>query len=148
MTQNHPHKSPKSPFILELGVGFAFLERQKRVSVDGVDHYLDLLFYHRNLRRLVAVELKLEDFKPGDKGQMELYLGWLNRYERRQVEESPIGLILCAGKRHETVELLDLERSRIQVSSYWTEALPRAEMERKLHEAVTLARARLKLRGP
>ena len=135
-------------FILELGVGFAFLERQKRVSVDGVDHYLDLLFYHRNLRRLVAVELKLEDFKPGDKGQMELYLGWLNRYERREGEESPIGLILCAGKRHETVELLNLERSGIQVSSYWTEALPRVEMERKLHEAVTLARARLNLKGP
>ena len=132
-------------FILELGVGFAFLERQKRVTVDGVDHYLDLLFYHRNLRRLVAVELKLEDFKPGDKGQMELYLGWLNRYERKENEETPIGLILCAGKRQETVELLNLERSGIQVSSYWTEALPRAEMERKLHQAVNLARARLKL---
>jgi predicted nuclease of restriction endonuclease-like (RecB) superfamily len=135
-------------FILELGVGFAFLERQKRVTVDGVDHYLDLLFYHRNLRRLVAVELKLEDFKPGDKGQMELYLGWLNRYERKEGEEAPIGLILCAGKRQETIELLNLERSGIQVSSYWTEALPKAEMERKLHEAVALARARLKLDAP
>lgn len=132
-------------FILELGVGFAFLERQKRVTVDGVDHYLDLLFYHRNLRRLVAVELKLGDFKPGDKGQMEFYLGWLNRYERKGDEETPIGLILCAGKRQETVELLNLERSGIQVSSYWTEALPKAEMERKLHQAVVLARARLKL---
>ena len=132
-------------FILELGVGFAFLERQKRVTVDGVDHYLDLLFYHRNLRRLVAVELKLGDFKPGDKGQMELYLGWLDRYERKPGEETPIGLILCAGKRQETIELLNLERSGIQVSSYWTEALPKAEMERKLHEAVALARARLKL---
>ena len=135
-------------FILELGVGFAFLERQKRVTVDGVDHYLDLLFYHRNLRRLVAVELKLADFKPGDKGQMELYLGWLNRYERKEGEEAPIGLILCAGKRQETIELLNLERSGIQVSSYWTEALPKAEMERKLHEAVALARARLKLDAP
>lgn len=132
-------------FILELGVGFAFLERQKRLTVDGVDHYLDLLFYHRHLRRLVAVELKLEDFKPGDKGQMELYLGWLNRYERKAGEEAPIGLILCAGKRQETIELLDLERSGIKVSSYWAEELPRAEMERKLHEAVALARARLKL---
>lgn len=132
-------------FILELGVGFAFLERQKRVTVDGVDHYLDLLFYHRNLRRLVAVELKLEDFKPGDKGQMELYLAWLNRHERKENEETPIGLILCAGKRQETVELLNLERSGIKVSSYWTAALPRAEMERKLHQAVNLARARLKL---
>jgi predicted nuclease of restriction endonuclease-like (RecB) superfamily len=135
-------------FILELGVGFAFLERQKRVTVDGVDHYLDLLFYHRNLRRLVAVELKLEDFKPGDKGQMELYLGWLNRYERKDGEEAPIGLILCAGKRQETIELLDLERSGIKVSSYWTEVLPRKEMERKLHDAVALARARLKLDAP
>jgi len=130
-------------FIIELGVGFAFLERQKRVTVDGVDHYLDLLFYHRNLRRLVAVELKLADFKPADKGQMELYLAWLNRYERKEGEESPIGLILCAGKRQETVELLNLERSGIKVSSYWTDALPRAEMERKLHEAVRLARANL-----
>lgn len=132
-------------FILELGVGFAFLERQKRVTVDGVDHYLDLLFYHRNLKRLVAVELKLEDFKPADKGQMELYLGWLNRYERKPDEEAPIGLILCAGKRQETIELLNLERSGIKVSSYWTKALPKAEMERKLHDAVRLARARLKL---
>jgi len=130
-------------FILELGVGFAFLERQKRITVDGVDHYLDLLFYHRNLRRLVAIELKLGEFKPGHKGQMELYLGWLNRYERKTDEESPIGLILCAGKRHETVELLDLDRSGIHVASYWTEALPKAELERKLHEAVLLARARL-----
>ena len=130
-------------FILELGVGFAFMERQKRITVDGIDHYLDLLFYHRNLRRLVAIELKIGAFQPGDKGQMELYLGWLNRYERNPDEETPIGLILCAGKRHETVELLDLEHSGIQVSSYWTEALPKAELERKLHEAVRLARARL-----
>lgn len=130
-------------FILELGVGFAFMERQKRITVDGIDHYLDLLFYHRNLGRLVAIELKIGEFKAAHKGQMELYLGWLDRYERKQGEKSPIGLILCAGKRHETVELLNLERSGIQVSSYWTEALPKAEMERKLHEAVILARARL-----
>jgi hypothetical protein len=76
---------------------------------------------------------------------MELYLAWLNRYERREGEESPLGLILCAGKRRETIELLDLERSGIQVSSYWTESLPKAEMERKLHEAVILARARLEV---
>jgi predicted nuclease of restriction endonuclease-like (RecB) superfamily len=128
-------------FILELGVGFAFMERQKRIIVDGVDHYLDLLFYHRNLHRLVAIELKIGSFQPGDKGQMELYLGWLNRYERKPGEESPVGLILCAGKRRETIELLDLEKSGIKVSSYWTEALPKAELERKLHEAVKLARA-------
>ena len=130
-------------FILELGVGFAFMERQKRIIIDGIDHYLDLLFYHRNLGRLVAIELKIGEFKAAHKGQMELYLAWLNRYERKMGEESPLGLILCAGKKHETVELLDLERSGIQVSSYWTESLPKAEMERKLHEAVILARARL-----
>lgn len=130
-------------FILELGVGFAFLERQKRITVDGEDYYLDLLFYHRHLRRLVAIELKLAEFKPGDKGQMELYLRWLDRNERRDGEEGPIGLILCAGKRQETVELLDLERSGIRVSSYWAETLPKKELERKLHDAVRLARARL-----
>jgi predicted nuclease of restriction endonuclease-like (RecB) superfamily len=130
-------------FILELGVGFAFLERQKRITVDGDDYYLDLLFFHRRLRRLVAIELKLGDFRPGDKGQMELYLRWLDEYERRQDEEAPIGLILCAGRKQESVRLLDLEASGIRVASYWTEALPREQLERKLHQAVRLARERL-----
>ncbi len=129
--------------ILELGVGFAFLERQKRITVGGEDHYLDLLFYHRHLRRLVAIDLKLEEFKPGDKGQMELYLRWLNRHERKPGEKAPIGLILCAGLRRETVELLDLEKSGIRVSSYWTDVLPRDQLQQKLHDAVRLARARL-----
>lgn len=130
-------------FILELGVGFAFLERQKRMQIDHKDYYLDLLFYHRHLRRLVAIDLKLEEFKPGDKGQMELYLKWLHRYERKEGEEKPIGLILCAGKLQETIELLDMEQSGIRVSSYWTEVLPKKLLERKLHDAVLLARARL-----
>ena len=130
-------------FILELGVGFAFMERQKRITVDGDDYYLDLLFFHRRLRRLVAIELKLGDFRPGDKGQMELYLRWLDKYERREDEEAPIGLILCAGRKQETVRLLDLEASGIRVASYWTEALPREQLERKLHQAVRLARERL-----
>ncbi len=130
-------------FILELGVGFAFLERQKRMTVDGEDYHLDLLFYHRHLRRLVAIDLKLDAFKPADKGQMELYLRWLDRYERKDKEEAPLGLILCAGKRHETIELLDLEKSGIRVSSYWTKLLPKKELERKLHEAVQIARAQL-----
>jgi predicted nuclease of restriction endonuclease-like (RecB) superfamily len=131
-------------FILEIGVGFAFLERQKRITVDSDDYYLDLLFYHRRLRRLVAIELKIGDFKPGDKGQMELYLRWLDKYERQKDEESPIGLILCAGKKEETVRLLDLEAVGIRVASYWTEALPKEQIERKLHEAVILARERLR----
>ena len=132
-------------FILELGTGFAFLERQKRIQVDSEDYYLDLLFYHRGLRRLVAIELKLEEFKPADKGQMELYLRWLDRHERRDGEEAPIGLILCAGQRRETVELLDLEKSGIHVSSYWTDVLPKKQLERKLHQAVLRARQRLAL---
>src|SRR2546427_11584470 len=94
-------------------------------------------------RSVVAIELKLGEFKPGDKGQMELYLNWLDRYERQEGEEKPIGLILCAGKRQETVELLGMEQSGIRVSSYWADALPKKELERKLHESVGLARARI-----
>ena len=105
-------------FILELGVGFAFVERQKRITVDGEDFYLDLLFYHRHLRRLVAIDLKLEEFKPGDSGPMELYLRWLDRYERKEGEEKPIGLILCAGQKRERIELLDLERNGIRVVKF------------------------------
>lgn len=130
-------------FILEMGVGFAFLERQKRITVDGQDFYMDLLFYHRLLRRLVAIELKIGEFKAEYKGQMELYLRWLDKYERKSGEAAPVGLILCAGKRHETIELLNLEKSGIKVASYLTELLPRKVLEQKLHEAVKLARARL-----
>jgi predicted nuclease of restriction endonuclease-like (RecB) superfamily len=130
-------------FLLEMGVGFAFLERQKRISLDGDDYYMDLLFYHRRLRRLVAVELKIGDFKPADAGQMRLYLRWLDRYERQAGEEAPVGLILCAGKKEETIQLLDLDKDSIRVSSYWTNVLPKQELERKLHEAVRLARTRV-----
>jgi len=130
-------------FILELGVGFTFLARQKRIQIDKDDYYLDLLFYHRGLRRLVAIDLKLRDFQPGDKGQMEFYLRWLARYERQPGEESPIGLILCAGKKRETIELMELEEGTIRVASYWTKVLPRKLLQKKLHEAVQHARARL-----
>jgi predicted nuclease of restriction endonuclease-like (RecB) superfamily len=130
-------------FILELGTGFAFLERQKRMQVDHKDYYLDLLFYHRKLRRLVAIELKIGDFEAGDKGQMELYLGWLKRYECEPGEAEPLGLILCAGKSEQHVELLELAKSGIHVATYWTKLVPKKELERKLHEAVQRARARL-----
>ena len=134
-------------FILELGVGFAFLERQKRITIDSADYYIDLLFYHRDLRRLVVIELKLGEFKPEHKGQMELYLRYLDKYERHKNEETPIGLILCAGKKHETIELLDMEKSGIKVSAYWTEALPKEQLQKKLHESVRLARMRLEKSG-
>ena len=134
-------------FILELGIGFTFVARQKRIQVDNDDYYIDLLFYHRELRRLVAIDLKLGDFKPADKGQMELYLRWLAKYEQKPDEEEPIGLILCAGKKKETVELLELEKSGIRVASYWTKVLPRELLQKKLHEAIQHARARLAKTG-
>lgn len=130
-------------FILELGAGFCFVARQKRMQIDHEDYYLDLLFYHRKLRRLVAIELKIGDFKAADKGQMELYLAWLRRHESSADEEPPIGLILCAGKNDQHVELLEPGKSGIHVASYWKDALPKAALERKLHDAVRLARARL-----
>jgi len=130
-------------FILELGVGFAFLERQKRITLDGDDFYLDLLFFHRNLRRLVAIELKLDKFRPEHKGQMELYLRWLDRYERREGEDTPLGMILCAGKKQEQIELLELGRSGIHVAEYLTDSLPKELLETKLRKAIALARKRL-----
>lgn len=133
-------------FILELGTGFCFIVRQKRMEIDDTDYYLDLLFYHRKLRRLVAVDLKIGDFEAGDKGQMELYLNWLKRYECEPEDRAPLGIILCAGKRQEHVELLELARSGIHVAAYWTKVLPKKDLERKLHDAVRLARARLESR--
>ena len=130
-------------FILELGVGFTFVARQKRIQIDHDDHYLDLLVYHRGLRRLVAIDLKLGDFQAAYKGQMELYLRWLAKYEQRSGEEQPIGLILCAGKKEETVELLELDKSNIRVASYWTKLLPKKALQRKFHEAIVQARKRL-----
>ena len=135
-------------FILELGVGFTFVERQKRIAVEDDDFYLDLLFYHRKLRRLVAIELKLDKFKPAHKGQMELYLRWLERYEQQPGEESPIGLILCASKSEEQIELLRLDESGIRVSAYMTELPPKELLREKLHEAIRLARACLEQRNP
>ena len=134
-------------FILELGVGFSFIARQKRIIVDGDDFYLDLLFYHRDLRRLVAIELKMEKFKPDFKGQMELYLKWLDKYDRKTEEEHPIGLILCAGKSDERIELLELSKSGIRVAEYMTELMPKALLEKKFHDAIRLARLRLDHKG-
>ena len=130
-------------FILEIGVGFTFVARQKRITVDHVDYYLDMLFFHRKLRRLVAIELKLDKFKAEHKGQMELYLRWLEKYEKQAGEESPIGLILCADKSDEHVELLQLSNSGIRVAAYLTELPPRELLRQKLHEAIKLAKARL-----
>jgi predicted nuclease of restriction endonuclease-like (RecB) superfamily len=132
-------------FLLELGAGFSFIARQKRIQVDNDDYYLDLLFFHRKLKRLVAIELKLGQFKPADKGQMELYLRWLDRYERQVGEGPPIGLILCAGKKQETVELLELEQSGIRVAEYLTELPSRKALEQQLHKAIAQAQQRFVL---
>lgn len=129
--------------LLELGAGFAFVDRQKRMTLDGDDYYLDLLFYHRRLRRLIAIELKIGDFKPADAGQMELYLRWLDRHERQEGEDKPLGLVLCAGKKRETVEMLELEPRGIHVAEYLTELPARELLERRLHDAVLRARLRL-----
>lgn len=134
-------------FILELGAGFTFVTRQKRIQVGDDDFYLDLLFYHRKLRRLVAIELKLNKFQPADKGQMELYLRWLEKHEKQPGEESPLGLILCAGKSTEQVELLQLEKSGIRVAEYLTGLPPRRLLEKKLHEAIQHARQKLENTG-
>ncbi len=130
-------------FLLELGGGFSFIARQKRITIDGEDFHIDLLFFHRDLKRLVAIDLKLGDFKPDHKGQMELYLRWLDKYERRAGEEPPLGLILCAGKKQERIELLELDRSGIHVAEYLT-VLPSKEiLQEKLHKAIKHARQRL-----
>jgi len=134
-------------FILEIGVGFSFVARQKRITVDNEDYYLDLLFFHRKLKRLIAIELKLGNFKAAYKGQMELYLRWLEKYEKEPGEETPLGLILCAGKASEQIELLQLHNSGIKVAEYMTELPERKLLERKLHKAVESARNRLRARA-
>jgi predicted nuclease of restriction endonuclease-like (RecB) superfamily len=132
-------------FLLELGTGFTFLARQKCITVDDEDFHLDLLFFHRDLKRLVAIELKLGDFKPEYKGKMELYLRWLDKYERRPGEEAPMGLILCAGKKQERIELLELGKSGIHVAEYLTVLPPKEVLREKLLRAIEHARKRLEV---
>lgn len=130
-------------FILELGGGFSFVARQKRMIIDGEDFHLDLLFFHRRLKRLVAVELKIGKFEASHKGQMELYLGWLNRYERQEGENSPIGLILCAEKSREKIELLQLDQDSIMVAEYWTVFPERPVFAQKIHALMQSAREQI-----
>ncbi|MFT4526432.1 MAG: putative nuclease of restriction endonuclease-like (RecB) superfamily [Granulosicoccus sp.] len=130
-------------FILELGAGFTFVERQKRMTIDDDDHYLDLLFFHRKLQRLVAIELKIGKFKAAHKGQMELYLKWLDKYDRQEGEHAPIGLILCAESSQEKVELLEMHKDGIMVAEYWTELPPKEKLEERLHQALENAKERI-----
>jgi len=127
-------------FILEMGSDFAFLARQKHFILDGKDYYIDLLFYHRGLRRLVVIELKLGEFEPEYKGQVELYLRWLDKYEKAEGEESPLALILCADKSDETIELLDLNNGNIRVGQYLTKLPSKELLEKKLKQAIINAK--------
>ncbi|MGI4981238.1 MAG: PDDEXK nuclease domain-containing protein, partial [Janthinobacterium lividum] len=130
-------------FLLELGSGFSFVARQKRLQIDGEDFYIDLLFYNRKLKRLIAVELKQGSFKPEYKGQMELYLRWLARYETEPGEAGPLGIILCAGKKTEQIELLELGAAGIHVAEYLTVLPPPDVLKAKLHGAIETARMRI-----
>lgn len=134
-------------FIIELGSDFAFMARQKRITIDTRDYYIDLLFYHRRLRCLVAIELKIGEFQAAYKGQMELYLRYLEKHEQAPGENTPIGLILCTGKNEEHVELLQLDQSNIRVADYLTLLPAKEVLQEKLHRSIELARQRLAAPG-
>lgn len=127
-------------FILELGTGFTFVERQKRMVIDGLDFRLDLLFYHRKLKRLIAVDLKIGRFKASYKGQMELYLRWLEKYEMQEGEDLPIGLILCTEGNSEQIELLQLDKSGIKVAQYFTELPSKELLQKQLRKSLAEAK--------
>lgn len=130
-------------FIVELGSDFAFMARQKRITIDNDDYYIDLLFFHRRLRCLVAIELKIGKFTAADKGQVELYLRWLEKHEMQQGENKPLGLILCTHKNEEHVQLLQLDKSDIRVADYLTELPEKKLLENKLHQSIEIAKNRL-----
>jgi predicted nuclease of restriction endonuclease-like (RecB) superfamily len=130
-------------FILELGKGFAFVERQKRMIIDGEDFKLDLLFFHRRLKRLVAIDLKIGKFKAGYKSQMELYLRWLEKYEMQQGEDTPVGLLLCTEGSGEQIELLQLDSAGIRVAEYLTELPEKKLLQEKLQQAFEYSQKRI-----
>ena len=133
-------------FILEFGHGFTFADRQKRMIMDGEDFKLDLLFYHRILKRLVAIDLKIGKFKPAYMGQMRFYLKWLNKFERQEGENPPIGIILCTEASRDQIELMELDKEGIAVAEYWTQLPPKSEFERKISEIYEEAKERLERR--
>ena len=134
-------------FLLELGAGFSFLARQKRILIDNDSFYIDLLFYNRKLRRLIAIDLKTEDFHHSHKSQMELYLRWLDKYDRQPGEEPPIGIILCTGKKQEQIELLELDKSDIHVADYLTHLPSKELLEERFQQAIQNARKRIENKG-
>jgi predicted nuclease of restriction endonuclease-like (RecB) superfamily len=135
-------------FLLELGTGFSFIARQKRLQIDEDDFYIDLLLYNRRLRRLVVVDLKIGEFRAEHKGQMELYLRWLEKHELVEGELPPLGIILCTGKKHEQIELLELDKSGIHVAEYLTVLPPKEVLQAKMTQSIELARERLSGKHP
>lgn len=133
-------------FILEMGNDFAFMGRQKRITIDGEDYYIDLLFYHRKMKRLVVIELKLDKFRPEYKGQVELYLKWLDKYEKAEGEDSPVAIILCASKSKMMTELLGLDNSNIHVAEYLTKYVPTKMLEQKLRDSIKIAKSQIEQR--
>ncbi len=131
-------------FILELGKDFYFVERQKRITLDNIDYYMDLVFYHRILKCFIVIELKLGKFKAEYKGQMELYLRYLEKHEMLNDENPPVGLILCSEKGKEQIELLFLPEDRIKVAEYMTKLPPKKLFLEKLHKAIQVAQLNLK----
>ena len=130
-------------FIIELGNGFSFVARQKRMIIDGEDFYLDLLFYHRRLHRLIAIDLKKGRFKAEYKGQMELYLRWLEAHEMEPGEETPLGLLLCTEGSDEQIELLQLDKAGIKVAKYLTELPSRHVLMQQIQKSLEAAKARI-----
>ncbi|MCD4676195.1 MAG: PDDEXK nuclease domain-containing protein [Desulfobacula sp.] len=131
-------------FIIEMGSDFAFMARQKRIIIDNRDYYIDLLFYHRRLKCLIAIDLKIGEFEAAYKGQMELYLRYLEKYEQIEDENTPIGLILCTGKNEEHIELLQLDKSNIRVADYLTVLPPKKLLQEKLHKAIEIAQQKIR----
>lgn len=134
-------------FILEVGTDFAFMAKQKRITIGDTDYYIDLLFYHRKLRRMVVIELKLGSFRPEHKSQLELYLRWLDKHERVEGEQSPLGILLCAEKNDELVELLELDQSGIHVANYYTELPPLEWLKAKLNQSIEASKRKLEQAG-
>ncbi|WP_440053527.1 PDDEXK nuclease domain-containing protein [Pseudoalteromonas sp. T1lg65] len=130
-------------FLLEMGAGFTFVARQKRIQIDEDDFYIDLLFYNRKLKRLVAIDLKTEKFKHAHKSQMELYLRWLAKHEQEADELPPLGIILCSSKKQEQIELLELDKSGIHVAEYLTVLPPIEVLKARLQHATQAAKQRL-----
>ena len=127
-------------FLQELGNDFCFIARQKRMSTNNKDRYLDLLFFNRRLRCLIAIDLKIGNFDPAHKGQMEWYLNWLAQNEQLEHENRPLGIILCAGKDQDDIEYLQMDKTNIHIAQYVTKLPEKAKLEKKLYLAIETAK--------